>query len=290
MGTEDRRGKRVGVVAIVALALFTLGYEALRHGGLMETSAFFVGLPALLAIVVVVGTSPLSAVGIVTKTLVVALLLSTFVLQACVVCMLFAAPLFFVVALAVVGLARLVQRLVRRGGAPLSVVALPFALLSAPLLAGSPHQHVTVTRVVAAPAAAVEAALAGPPVFARPRPFLLHRVGYRAAGAGLERGDRRTVTIGVPGEGHGTLVLVVARRAPGIVVFRAASDSSPVAQWLRLRTATVRWRPLDAGHAQVSWRLAFDRRVEPGWYFGPLLDFEARIAAGYLIDTVATPR
>jgi hypothetical protein len=42
----------------------------------METSAFFVGLPALLALVVTLGTSPASAEGIVLKTLTIAILLS----------------------------------------------------------------------------------------------------------------------------------------------------------------------------------------------------------------------
>src|SRR5438132_13572636 len=95
------------VIGIVALAVFTLGYELIQTGGLMETSAFFVGLPALLAIVVTLGTSPSSAMGITLKTLTIALLLSAFVLKACVVCLLFAAPLFYLVAIVIVRLAQL---------------------------------------------------------------------------------------------------------------------------------------------------------------------------------------
>lgn len=280
-------GKHRGVVAIAALAAFTLGFELLKTGSLMETSAFYVGLPALLAVLVVAGTSPQSATGIVLKTLTVAILLSTFVLHACVVCMVIAAPLFFAVAIVVVALARLATR---AGRVLFSIGLVPLVFLAAPGLDGSPHERVAVTRIVAARPAAVAAALAGPPRFDRRRPLLLHRVGYTATGSGLALGDVRRIRISVPGEGTGMLVLVVARRAPGLVVFAARADSSPVAEWLALRWTTVRWRSVSRGRTSVRWELSFERRVSPGWYFGPLLRYQARLAAGFLVDTIATPR
>ena len=38
------------------------------------------------------------------------------------------------------------------------------------------------------------------------------------------------------------------------------------------------------GRTRVRWVLAFQRRLDPGWYFAPLERFGAREAAGSLID------
>lgn len=106
-------GRRRLAVAIVALAVFALAYEAIRTGGLMETSAFFVGLPALLALVVTLGRSPASAEGILLKTLTIAILLA--------ICTIVTAPLFSAGAVAVVGLTWLASAIgshTRRSAAP----------------------------------------------------------------------------------------------------------------------------------------------------------------------------
>jgi hypothetical protein len=99
----------------------------------------------------------------------------------------------------------------------------------------------------------------------------------------------RAITIAIPGEGEGLLTLRVARRGAGVAVFEVVHDGSPVAQWVELRSATVRWVAQGRG-TRVDWTFRYARLVGPGWYFGPILQFEARLAAGYLIDSVATPR
>ena len=40
---------------------------------------------------------------------------------------------------------------------------------------------------------------------------------------------------------------------------------------------------------RVTWTLRYRRGLDPAWYFGPMEQYAARLAAGYLIDTVATP-
>jgi hypothetical protein len=40
----------------------------------------------------------------------------------------------------------------------------------------------------------------------------------------------------------------------------------------------------------VTWTLRYRRRLDPAWYFVPLERYGARLAAGYLIETLATPR
>ena len=45
----------------------------------------------------------------------------------------------------------------------------------------------------------------------------------------------------------------------------------------------------DATHTAVVWTLHYTRGLDPEWYFGPLERYAVRLAAGYLIDNLATP-
>jgi hypothetical protein len=74
------------------------------------------------------------------------------------------------------------------------------------------------------------------------------------------------------------------------VVFRAVGDHSKIAHWLLWRTAEVRWRAVDATHTEVTWTLNYRRGLDPAWYFVPLERYGTRLAAGYLIDSLATPK
>jgi hypothetical protein len=69
------------------------------------------------------------------------------------------------------------------------------------------------------------------------------------------------------------------------------SDESKVAHWLDWEYADVRWRPVDgnSGFTEVEWTLGYRRLLDPAWYFRPWERYAVRLAAGYLIQTNATP-
>jgi hypothetical protein len=151
-------------------------------------------------------------------------------------------------------------------------------------------QQATATRVVAAAPEEVERALAAPMGFDRPLPAFL-RLGFptpaRTDGSGLRVGDRRSVAL-AHGHHPGTLVMRVAASGPGHAEFVPVSDDSYVVHWLSWRSAEVRWRAVPGG-TEVRWTLRYRRRLDPAWYFGPLERYGVGVAAGYLIDALATP-
>ena len=81
----------------------------------------------------------------------------------------------------------------------------------------------------------------------------------------------------------------VAEVSSESVTFRALSDTSKVAHWLRWEEAVVSWRPLDATHTEVTWTLRYRRNLDPAWYFEPWERYATGLAADYLIDNVVTP-
>lgn len=296
-----RRAQRATVGLAAALAVGMLGYRAVMGAGLDQTAALFVGLPAVLAITVAFTPPARTVTGLILKTMTLGMLLSGILLGETLVCILVAAPLVYLVGIAI-GVPIDVSR--RRGArgrparGPLAVVGL---VLIAGLEGVAPGFEfpaagsVTVTRQVDAAPQAVAAALAATPRFEEPLPLRL-RVGFphpvAASGSGLRVGDRRQVIF--VGDDHhgathvGALQLQVVESEPGRVVFAVMEDDTRVAHWLRWSRAEVTWEAAGSG-TQVSWTSEYERQLAPAFYFHPLQHQAARLATGYLIDVAATP-
>jgi len=191
-GVSVANRARIAVAALVgAVALASLAYQGLVAHGLQQTAALFVGLPALLAIVVIFSVTPRTATGVACKAVTVGLLVSILFLGEGILCVVMSAPLFYAIAVAI--------------------------------------------------ASSVD------------------------------------------------LILELEEARAGLVRWRAVSDSSHVTHFLTWREVIVQWEPVDAHTTKVTWTLRYRRGLDPSWYFGPMERYAARLAAGYLIDSVATP-
>ncbi|MGW0808013.1 hypothetical protein [Nonomuraea sp. NPDC002799] len=284
----QQRARRLLAAVLAALFAAMLLYQVLHAGHLEQTALFYVGIPAVIAVTVALTARPRSTVGMVMASVTVALALAGPLLQEGVVCLVMAAPLFYLVGAMVAVLIDEVRR--RRGNGRLSLLVVPL-ILAATLegtVASMPRAgEVSVT--VPAAGVAVERALAAEPRFGPVEsPFL--RLGFprplRSTGTGLAVGDTRTITftprrslgIGAPLEAR-SMTLRVSERAPGHVVFAVVEDTT-VARWMDLRQASFDWR---ADRLTVT--IAYRRTFDPGWYFGPLQRYAIAEAAGYLAGT-----
>jgi hypothetical protein len=283
--------------AVIALVIAFFGgamlYRLLMHVGLGHTALMFMGIPALLAILLALTPKAKTVTGGILKGITLALLIVAPLLGEGYVCILMASPLFYAVGI-VVGL--IVDGL-RKKGATLSCIALVLLPMSLegviPALTFGRGQTVAVTRVVNAPPAAVEQAMArSPRVDARLPAFL--RIGFprplEAHGEGLLVGATRTIHFaGAEGDPPGDLVMRVEESRPGYVRFATVSDQSKLTQWLLWDSSEVEWKAIDADHTRVTWRIHFERQLDPAWYFVPWERFAVHEAGIYLIDANATP-
>lgn len=297
---------RVAVAAMIgAVALASLFYRLILGHGLQQTAALFIGVPALLAIVVTLAVSPRSATGVACKAVTVGLLVSLLFLGEGILCVAMSAPLFYLIA---VGIGSNLDRARRESGDSahtmfsfLAVLALIPMSLEGVTDATSLNRDESVTeaRTVHASSEAVQRALFEPPRFDRALPLYL-RMGFpRPIATRIERGptDTRWV-IGFRGgemrlDGMepraGDLILQLDEVRPGFVRWRAVADDSHMTHFLQWREVTVEWTPVDAHTTHVRWTLRYRRSLDPAWYFGPWERYAAGLAAGYLIDAVATP-
>ncbi len=279
---------------VVVSTAGSLLYRLLRHQHLGHSAAMFLGLPAVLAILLAAAPRPRSATGAIVKGLTLMLLVVAPLLGEGWICILIASPLFYAVGIGV-GVAVDWQR--RRKAATLSCVAvllLPFSLEGVvPQWTFPRLQTVSVTRVVNASPAAVEQSLAHSPQLQTPLPLgmRLFPRPLAAWGDGLAVGDVRAVHFaGAEGHSPGDLRMKVVASGPGYVRTAPVDDASKLMQWAAWTGSDVEWKPLDATHTQVTWRLSFERELDPAWYFAPLERAVVREAAEYMIAANATPQ
>jgi hypothetical protein len=281
---------------ILALAVAGVLYRVFVAKGLEQTAALFIGLPAVLAIILALSPQAKSATGVIMKTMTIALLMSGPILGEGFICIIRAAPLFYLVG-AIVGLLIDRARRKEKSIALHAVLLLPLLLSSlegtTPELSFPRREQVTVRKIVNGSPADVERLLARPPLFDEALPPFLRMkfpLPVSASGGGLMLGAARRIHF-AGGEGKpGDLTLRVTEREPSSVTFAAESDTSHIAHWLTWRSSRVSWRDAGAGRTEVVWTIAYDRELDPAWYFAPWERYATGRAADYLIDTLATPR
>jgi hypothetical protein len=293
-GAASLKARTTVAGLIGAVAVASLAYRIIVAGGLQQTAALFVGVPALLAIVVVFAISPRSATGVACKAVTVGLLISVLFLGEGFLCILMSAPVFYGVA---VSIARIIE--VYRSRHQRSATMLMSCLLLLAWIPVDRHESVSETKIVEASSQAVEHALLDSPRFDRKLPPYL-RAGFpRPIATRIDetpdkkvwairfRGGETRINGTEPREGD--LLLEMEEARPGLVRWRAVSDTSHMTHFLWWRESIVTWEPVTANTTRVTWTLRYERGLDPAWYFGPWERYAAGLAAGYLIDSVATP-
>ncbi len=289
---------------IIALTIASIAYRLLFMRGLQQTAALFIGIPALLAVLVVFAASPRSAVGVACKAVTIGLLVSILFLGEGVLCVVMSAPLFYAVGIgigAMVGAMSSGER--PRHSVQSYLILLPFIPMTlegvTDLTTVNRNETVVRSKIVAASPDAVERALHSSPRFDRLRPMYL-RAGFPTpVSTWIDRGGEKprwvirlrngeTRLDGIEAR-TGNLVLELAESRPGVVRWQAIADTSHMTHFLRWQEATVHWEAAGPGMTRVTWTLRYRRGLDPAWYFGPWERYAVGLAADYLIDSVATP-
>jgi hypothetical protein len=311
-------GQWAVVALILAEVAFALSYGVLRHEGLLHSGAIFVGLPAVLAIVLALAPKAKSATGGILRGITLALLIVAPLLGEGYVCILIASPLFYAVGL-IFGV--IADRGRRHRAARVGCVAfvlLPMCLEGVvPGLTHGREQRLMVSKTVQGTPYQVWEALSAAPRLDTPVPRFW-RLGFprpiAASGSGLAVGAERTIRFSAAeNRPAGDLVLRVAQAElwrnggprgsynvtgiagqerpaeGGYAVFDAVKDDSKINDWMRWKRSEVEWTDVGSGQTLVMWTITFDRRLDPWWYFGMWETVAAHEAAGYLIDANATP-
>src|SRR5438045_4473608 len=203
--TRRAQWKLVAVIMAVTFAIMWYLITVAKH--LEQTSALFIGIPAAIAIMVALAPRAKTVTGAILKALTIGLLISAVLLREGFICILMAAPIFYVVGI-IVGLS--IDSARKKRATMTCLLLLAFVPMSfegtSQRWSFTREESVTVERVVAASSAEVEAALAQSPrvdgrlpLYLRlklPRPVSAVEVGVQI---GRLRGTRFTRGCGRPG-------------------------------------------------------------------------------------------
>jgi hypothetical protein len=281
---------------VVALTVGSLLYRGLVSHDLTHSAAMFIGIPAVLAILLAFTPRAKSLTGGIVKGITLFLLVIAPLLGEGYLCILIASPIFYLVGI-VIGLIVDANRVGNRRKSTLSCIAIVFLPMCMegviPQFTFDRDQIVAATKIVDATPEAVEAALAQSPRLGTPLPAWLN-IGFprplAAHGSGLTVGATRTVHFdGAEGDPPGDLISRVTEHRPNFVRMETVSDTTKLTQWVRWQSSEVQWRAIDSQHTAVTWRVHFARQLDPAWYFVPWERFTVEKAAGYMIEANATP-
>lgn len=286
------------LIVIAGAVAASISYHVLLSHRLEQTSLLFIGIPALIAAICVLTPQAQSATGAAVKSVTLSLCIAGAFLGEGFVCILMAAPIFYLIAILIGVSADRARKKNSAGGQVISCLLL-FALIPMSSEGVKPgfslprEEGVSAERIVMATPQQIEDALSSLPRTNGELPFYL-RLGFphavSATGTGLNPGARRVVHF-AGGEGRpGDLVLEVAEHTESRVRFRALSDTSHVAHWLQWEDSEVEWKAMDASRTRVRWTLRYRRLLDPAWYFGPWERYAAGLTAAQLIQDAATPR
>ena len=282
------------IAVILALTLAGILYRQLVSHDLNHTGLMFLGLPAIIAIVLALTPKAKSVTGGILKGMTLALLVLAPILQEGMICILIASPLYYLVGI-VVGLIVDHQRRKSVTLSCIAVVLLPLCLEgTTPSLTFPRDETASVTRTLPFSSAQVAAALAQSPHLATPLPAVL-RIGYpvplAAYGSGAAVGDTRTIHFsGAEHKPPGDIVVRITASTPGHLASEVTRNETKLASWLQWTSSEVDWHSVDPTHTTVTWTMHYQRQLDPAWYFVPLQRAAVRQAAAYMIQSNATPQ
>jgi len=284
-------------LAAVAIGLFAAAvlYRYFVIDAFNSWTIFFHGLPMVLALALaLVPTREVSPTGRVFAGTTYALLLSATVAGEGSICIFIGAPFVYLMVGLLTALLRWIDP--RKGRPKTYGIVLPVVLVAS-LASGAsqpPPTTVTAATVVSMDGASVIERLASPPVVPPVEAGFLS-MGFPqpvdGSGGGLEVGDRHRVTF----SDGGALTLEVVERGARSVTFAAVEDTTMIGRWITWQTATFRWEPVGpesgevgsnvAPATEVTLELTYQRLLQPGWYFGPIVEAGADRAADHLLTS-----
>ncbi len=287
---EAKQRRFVMIATTVSFVGVAVVIRLLRVGGLGQTGLMFIGLPALMAIGLSFVPKSRTVTGNIMRTMTFVLLLLGILLIEGFICILMAAPLFYVIGL-VVGICadrkRVREDMTRFRCTVAGVLGMMALEGVVPRLSFGRENVVVIEREVAGSVAEVREQVLGAPELAVDRLPGFLRLGFPVP-AGIERvgGEGWLIRFEEGKEEATELRVGLREEGPGRVRYVMGEDSTKISEWLTWHDGL--WELEEAGAGRVRARLTvrYRRELDPYWYFAPLERYGVRKAAGYFADEV----
>lgn len=272
---------------VVILAVISMVFRFLNDVGWEQTSILFIGLPALITILVIRFTKrPKGLYGMMARVITLFLLMSSILLGEGVPCIILASPLFYGVGALIVKIYKISSN---RNNKMYSFGLIPVVLLlvSDPQKFKSSEIH-TVSTTIELKGDKSLSAFNNTPDFMKDYPLYFKRIGFpkpvNISGEGLEVGSVRNIDFLSDTRGMGTLSLRVCKLEKDKIVFEIPHDNTHMHHWLTWKKVTVELSS-KGENTVVTWTSEFTCDLGPNWYFLPIEKYTVDVMNEHLINT-----
>jgi len=271
---------------VIILAIGILAYKEISGYGVNRSSILFIGLPALLAILVSKYSAPTEAYGFMFKVITIFLLISGMFLGEGVACILFAAPIFYFVGFLIILMRN--YFIEKDKGKLSSFAILPMLFLLAQISdyrTPSTPLSVEYTKEYSYPVNLEEAF--NKKIVLAPLPTALtlgFPVPRKIEGIGASKGDFRKITFESQTKGLGTLHLEIVESEKDRILLRGVTDDTHIGKWMKWNEVEIIVKQTDVNNSILVWKTDFNCKLGPSWYFAPLQKLVVKESTKYLVD------
>ena len=279
----------------VSAAIASFLYRLLVLGYLEQTALLFIGIPLILSLLLAQTPRPKSTTGVIMKGTTLSLLLFGILLFEGIICILMAAPLFYLIA-------SICAFIINRGDKEQNwykdkmncscLIVLGIMSLEGvtDFLSFDREEEVVVMRELSVSPDEVMRTLAATPEFDEADLPLFLKLGFprpkEVRGEGISVGDERIIHF-AGGEGNpGDLVVRVSESSSDKVVFELVKDASHIDHWLAWKRITWEVASSASGTTELSVSLSYTRKLDPAWYFKPVERYGVKKAGEYFIESL----
>ena len=293
---------------VLAIGLAGIVFQLLRRKGLNDSALLYIGVPFIMALVISLTPRMKSVMGGAMKAVTIAILLSAPIFNEGFLCILFAAPIFYsVAAVCALILSALKDASQKRGKDRLKLAGLTVIIASLSLEGSHEqfsierYQEASYTTVLPIGIDALKSQLENPFEDYEPEkislPFFLSVFPkpVSAVGGGLQIGDRIELQYEYPkwfvaNIHKGSAVYELVDSQENGLIYSIEQDDSYLSHYLTWHSSEVYWREISETETEVTWRLSYERKLDPSWYFGPMEQYAVWLTAKTLVEYVATPQ
>ncbi len=302
MNNEENNKRKITIsqwrlfYIILLIGLLFLFYYVLKYNSLGSSAALYVGLPFLLALGLSLTPNAKTPVGVTMKWLTIALLLSVPLLREGFICIIMASPILYSLAAFFTStIIRIKKSRNENNKIQLSALTIVIAMTA---LEGT-HESLTFdrfgqveySRVANVGIGSIRDNLSQSLIPSQPRPFFLRvfPLPINMIGEGLDVGDERRLNFEykkwIFSNIHkGSTVFRVAESNANYIRFEIPHDDSYISNYLTWKSSEVFLEPFDEGKTKITWRLSYERKLDPYWYFGPMQSYATWLTARVLTE------
>ncbi|MFK8059106.1 MAG: hypothetical protein AB8B78_03350 [Polaribacter sp.] len=272
-------------IIIFVLSVASIVFRTLSKEGLEQTSLLFVGVPALITILIVRYTKkPKSAYGVAFLTITLFLLLCGILFGEGLVCIIFMAPIFYGVTAILVWFYEFLKKIGKNKTYAIAILPILMLLFQPNELVSEPKIHSIITIQEISENQDLSKLKLTPnlknnlPVFFKigfPKPLKIE-------GNGLNVGDIRTIDFKSNTKGIGQLVLEIKEKSYSKIIFKIKSDNTHINHWLTYKEIKIELVE-ENGVNKIVWTTDFICDLGPSWYFEPFEKYAVSLMNKHLI-------